>query len=101
MTDAAASQAVDHLADALDACATDLGRNGKLVDGAARVVVRVGDGGAIDGLNVTLAPGSAVAANALLCLITPIKLMTFEPIDGGARAFAIEAAWGPHLAAGK
>jgi len=100
MSDETASRAVDHLADALDACATDLGRQGKLVDGAARVVAMIGADGSVGGLNVKLAPGAAVAANALLCLITPLKLTTFDVGDGGSRGFAIEATWGPGAAGG-
>jgi hypothetical protein len=101
MTNDIASRAVDHLADALDSCATDLGRQGKLVDGAARIVAMVGADGAVSGLNVKLAPGSAVAANALLCLVTPLKLTTFDPGaagDAAQRGFAIEATWGPKVA---
>ncbi len=94
-----AARAVDHLADALDSCATELGRQGKLVDGAARIVAMVGSDGAVSGLNVKLAPGAAVAANALLCLVTPLKLTTFDVADAGStRGFAIEASWGPRVA---
>jgi hypothetical protein len=104
MSNELASRAVDHLADALDSCATELGRQGKLVDGTARIVAMVGADGAVGGLNVKLAPGAAVAANALLCLVTPLKLTTFdagEASDAGsaARGFAIEASWGPRVAA--
>jgi hypothetical protein len=93
-----AARAVDHLADALDSCATEVGRQGRLVDGAARIVAMVGPDGAITGLNVKLAPGAAVAANALLCLVTPLKLTTFPAADAdaGSRGLAIEATWGPH-----
>ena len=102
MSDEIASRAVDHLADALDTCATDLGRRGKLVDGAARVVVMIGNDGTVAGLNVKLSPGSAVAANAILCLITPLKLTTFPVVqaDAGARGMAIESTWGPRSVAG-
>ena len=102
MSDEIASRAVDHLADALDTCATELGRQGKLVDGAARVVVMIGNDGTVAGLNVKLSPGSAVAANAILCLITPLKLTTFPVVQGdaGARGMAIESTWGARAAAG-
>jgi hypothetical protein len=105
MSDDVAFRVVDHLADALDSCATDLGRQGKLVDGAARVVAMIGADGAVSGLNVKLAPGAAVAANALLCLVTPLKLTTFDPVastgdgEGKPRGLAIEATWGPRVAA--
>jgi hypothetical protein len=104
MSNDVAFRVVDHLADALDSCATDLGRQGKLVDGAARVVAMIGADGAVSGLNVKLAPGAAVEANALLCLVTPLKLTTFDPAasagdgDGKSRGLAIEATWGPRVA---
>ncbi len=92
-----ARRAIDHLADALDTCATDLGRQGRLVDGAARVVAMIGGDGAVVGLNVKVSPGASVAANALLCVITPLKLTSFPPADAdaGSRGIAIETAWGP------
>jgi len=44
----------------------------------------------------TVAPGDAVAANALLCVMSPLRLMSFAPSDGSAgRAFSIDATWGP------
>ncbi len=94
-----AARAVDHLADALDACAKDLGKQGKLVEGAIRVVAMFGSDGVVSGLNVKVAPGTAVAANAILCVITPLKLTTLPGLDGdaGTRGVAIEATWGPVL----
>jgi hypothetical protein len=91
-----ASRAVDRIADKMDACALDLARQGKLVDGAVRVVAPVGTDGAIGALNVKLAPGNGVAANAILCVIAPLKLLAFPPAEGdaGARGLAIEAEWG-------
>jgi hypothetical protein len=94
--DAMAARVIDHLADVLDACATNLGREGKLVDGAVRVVAQIAPDGSIAGLNVKTAPGAAVAANAILCVIAPLKLTSFPPAesDAGARGLAIEATWG-------
>ena len=87
------SAAVDRLADTLQSCAADLQKRGKLVSGAVRVVAQIGSDGLVTGVNVKVAPGAT--ANALLCVIAPVKLLTFPPSDGdaGARGMAIEAAW--------
>ncbi len=91
-----ASGAVGHLADSLDACATGLARNGRLVDGAVRVSATIGPEGSVSVSHVTVAPGDAVAANALLCVIAPLKMITFTPVDAKAqRGIAIDASWGP------
>ena len=94
LPDADARRAIDHLADALDACATDLGRHDKLVDGAVRVVAQIAPDGSVSGLNVKV--GQAATANAILCVIAPLKLTAFPPseADAGARGLAIEATWG-------
>jgi hypothetical protein len=86
---------VDHLADELEACAARLEREGKLADdGAGRVVAAVDAGGTIRGVNVKAAPGAAVAANFLVCVVAPLRLASFGPTDAGTRGLAIEAAWG-------
>jgi hypothetical protein len=92
-----ASRAADHLADALDACATHLAGSGKLVDGAIRVEASVAPDGATTVSRLTVAPGDAVAANALLCVVAPLKLTTFPPAgsDAGPRGLAIDTSWGP------
>jgi hypothetical protein len=74
-----ARAAVDRLADSLDTCATDQGRQGRLVDGAARVAVQIDDSGNIAGASVKY---------------DPVKMLTFPPTDAGARGFAVEAIWG-------
>jgi hypothetical protein len=91
----------EHLADALDACATNLATKGKLVDGAIRIDAAVAPGGAVAVTHVTIAPGDAVAANALLCVMVPLKQTMFAPAasDGSGRMFAIDASWGPRGAA--
>jgi hypothetical protein len=96
----AASRVVDALADSMDVCATDLGRKGRLVDGAIRLRGSIDANGAVALNQVTVAPGDAVAANALLCVIAPLKLKSFGPrpadeADAGARTIAIDASWGP------
>jgi hypothetical protein len=91
----------DRMADALDACATSLAAKGKLVDGAIRLEAMISRDGDIAVSRVTVAPGDAVAANALLCVVTPLKLTTFPPgsEDAGVRSFAVDASWGPATAA--
>jgi hypothetical protein len=91
--------AVEHLADTLDACATDLAQHGKLVDGAVRVRMAIAPDGAPLVSHVDVAPGNAVAANAILCVLAPLKLLTFPASDPNAgataRTMAIDATWGP------
>lgn len=89
-----ANAIVDHLADDLERCAMTLASQKMLVEGAARVVAVAGPNGT-PGLNVKLAPGDAVAQNALMCLIAPVRAVTFPPSKSGPPGFAIEATWGP------
>jgi hypothetical protein len=101
--DSTSRAAVDRLASALSTCAADLAKQGKLVDGAARVVIPVDDGGIVGAPQVEFAPGAAVAANGLLCVVAPVRMLTFPPApsDAGAnaprRAIALELAWGEEL----
>lgn len=93
MGDGEARQIVEHIADELERCATGLEAQGLLVEGAARVVAVAGSNGT-PALNVRLAPGDAVAQNALLCLIAPVRTVTFTPSKAGTPGLAIEATWG-------
>ena len=90
--------ATDRVADAMQRCGAALAAKGKWVRGAGRVVALIGPDGNLSGLQVKIAPGADVAANAILCFIAPIKSLTFPPADGdgGAvqRGIALEAAWG-------
>lgn len=92
LAEADARKITERLADDLEACATRLERDGTLVEGAARVVFQGGERGGVEGLNVRVAPGSDVAANALLCIVAPIRSLTLA--SKGA-ALAIEASWQP------
>ncbi len=100
-----ARAAIDHLADALDTCATEEGRRGTLASGAARVVAQIDGDGRVAGTSVRIDPGASsagVAQNAVLCLVAPTKLLVFPALnaspDAGvspaARGMAIEALWG-------
>jgi hypothetical protein len=96
-----ARSAVDRIADALDVCATEQASAGKLTDGASRIIAVVAQDGTISGTNVTVSPPeSGVQANALLCLVAPVRSLSFPPTTSTAqRALAIEAMWGrdvPH-----
>jgi len=97
---AEAARVVERLADSLEACAEELARSGKLVEGAARIAAEVSPGGSPTGLALKVAPGAAVTANALLCFITPFKLTSFSPVEPSSprRGLAVEATWGPRLA---
>jgi hypothetical protein len=94
-----ARAAGEHLADALDGCATELGRRGTLVEGAARVAASIGADGTVEAVALTTTPGDAVKAQALLCIVSPVKLLSFPAVPLGAdratsRALVVEATWG-------
>jgi hypothetical protein len=90
-----ANATVDTIADTLDGCAKRLDAAGKLTSGAARVVAIIDKGGAVAGLKPTFSAGGGVEANAILCLVAPIKQLTFAPTsDDAQRGIAIEATWG-------
>lgn len=91
---AIARAAIDRLADALDTCATEEGRRGTLVNGAARVVAQIDGDGRVSGTSVRFDPGAGVAQNAVVCLVAPAKMLAFPPADAGTRGMAIEALWG-------
>jgi len=91
----AARAMVERLADDLERCATMLEAQGSLVEGAVRIVAVAGPDGT-PALNVRLAPGDAVAQNALLCIIAPVRATPLPPAGNGVTpGLAIEATWGP------
>jgi hypothetical protein len=89
-----ARAAVDRLADRLDACITDEARKGGPVEGAARVVAQIDATGAVAATRVRIDPGASSASNAVVCLVAPMKLLTFPPGSADGRGIAIEALWG-------
>ena len=89
-----AREAIDRLADGLDACATEQGRRGSPTDGAARVVAPIEPNGTVGAPTVRIDPGAGVAQGAVLCLVAPVRLLTFPPSDAGVRGIAVEALWG-------
>jgi hypothetical protein len=94
MRDEDAHAVVDRIADDLESCASNLQQKGALVDGAARIVAIAAPNGT-PALSVRLAPGDAVAQNALVCIIAPVRATTFASATSGTPGFAIEATWGP------
>ena len=97
----ASALVIDRMADSLDACATRLATAGKLAPGAARIAARIERDGAPSGLALTLTPGPGPTANALLCVVSPFKLVRFASadVDPATRGIAIEAVWGAASAA--
>ncbi len=89
-----ARAAVERLADRLDACITEASRNGGPVEGAARVIAQIDATGAVAATQVRIDPGSGGASNAVVCLVAPMKLLTFPPATADGRGIAIEAIWG-------
>ncbi len=96
MSDVDAKEIVDRLANDLEECSQRLLAQGTLVEGAARIVAVAGPNGT-PALNVRLAPGDAVAQNALLCLVAPVRAITFPraTTSNATPGMAIEATWGP------
>jgi len=90
-----AARAVDSVADQLDACERDLRSKNRFVAGAIRIVAQIDDRGAVEGVNVKMSDDKGAAANAILCVVAPLRLLTFPPNagDAGARGIAIEASW--------
>ena len=93
-----AREAIDRIADALDACATDQQRQGAAAEGAARVVAAVEPDGSVGPPTVRVDPGEGVARSAIVCFVAPVRLLRFPPVDAGARGIAVEALWGTLVA---
>lgn len=95
MKDEDARAIVERLANELERCAAALEAKRLLVEGAVRIAAVAGPEGT-PALNVRLAPGDAVAQNALVCIIAPFRAMMLPPPNAqGSPGLAIEATWGP------
>jgi len=92
-----AHAAIDRLADALDTCATEQARKGGAASGAARIVAQIEPNGSVAGTSLKVDPGSGVAESAVLCIVAPLRMLTFPATDAGTRGMAIEALWGKVL----
>jgi hypothetical protein len=95
MTDADAARIVDRVADDLESCARRLEQRNELVEGALQLVAVTGSRGTAEITDVRFAPGGPVAANALECIVAPLRANAFPAATkAGVPAVAIEATWG-------
>lgn len=93
--DADARRVVDRVADELESCAQRLETSGALATGAASLVAIAGPRGNAEISDIRFAPGGAVAANALECIVAPLRANAFPAATkAGVPAVAIEATWG-------
>jgi hypothetical protein len=96
MSDADAQRIVDRIADDLESCARVVEQRGDLVEGAVQLVAVTGSRGTGEVTDIRLAPGGPVAANALECILAPLRASTLPAATkAGVPALAIEATWGP------
>lgn len=96
MSDADAHRIVDRIADDLESCARRLEQRGELAIGAVQLVAATGPRGTAEVTDIRFAPGGPVAANALECIVAPLRASPFPPAtDAGLPALAIEATWQP------
>jgi hypothetical protein len=96
MTDEDARHILERVADDLEACAARLEPRGELVEGALSLVAVTGPRGNAEVTDVRFAPGGPVAANALACVIAPLRASTFPAAsDRGLPALALDATWAP------
>jgi hypothetical protein len=96
MSDAEAHRIVDRIADDLESCARRVEQRGELASGAVQLVAVTGSRGTAEVTDMRLAPGGPVAANALECIVAPLRASTLPAATkAGVPALAIEATWGP------
>jgi hypothetical protein len=97
MKDEDARRIVDRIADELETCARRLEESGTLVEGALQLVAVTGARGTAEVTDIRFAPGGPVAANALECIVAPLRASPFPAgTDAGVPAVAIEATWSPN-----
>lgn len=95
-----AQRIVDRVVDELEACARRLEERGALVEGAVQLVAITGPRGTAEVTDIRFAPGGPVAANALECIVAPLRASPFPAgTDAGLPAVAIEATWAPNRTA--
>lgn len=100
MSDADAQRIVDRVADDLETCARRVEQRGELVEGAVQLVAVTGSRGNAEVTDLRLAPGGPVAANALECVVAPLRASSLPAASkAGVPALAIEATWGPAVRA--
>lgn len=96
MSDADARRLVDRVADDLETCARRVEQRGELAEGAVQLVAVTGSRGNAEVTDLRVAPGGPVAANALECIVAPLRASSLPAASkAGVPALAIEATWGP------
>jgi len=103
MTDPEAQRVADRVADELETCARRLQQRGDLVEGAVTLVAITGSRGTAEVTDIRFAPGGPVAANALECIVAPLRAgpllvragRPLQATNAEVPAVAIEATWGP------
>lgn len=99
MSETDAHRIVDRIADDLETCARRLETRSDLVEGAVSLVAFTGPRGNAEVSDIRFAPGGPVAANALECIVSPLRTTTFPAVvKAGLPAVAIEATWAPNRA---
>ncbi len=95
MTAEAAARSVDRIADELETCARRVEQRRELAPGAIQLVAITGSRGMGEITDMKIAPGGPVAANALECIVAPLRASPFPAAtSAGIPALAIEATWG-------
>jgi len=95
----AAKDAIDRLAASFDNCLAKLEKQAPLKQGAARIIVPVDDVGLVSEPLVKLSDTTPdTKVTTLLCLVAPLKMLTFPPPgpgspEAGTRGMAVEATW--------
>jgi hypothetical protein len=92
---AVARAAVDRLAEILGTCAAPAPDGGTAAAGAARVVARIDAGGTVVATSVRVDPPGPAVTQAALCLVAPLRRLTFPAAGDDTRGLAVEALWGP------
>jgi hypothetical protein len=83
---------VDRLADAASAC---FKHSKQVAPGATRITLPIDEGGTTGAPGTAFSP-PASAAIGMVCILAPLRLMTFTP--GATRSITVEAAWGNDIA---
>ncbi|MCL2724050.1 MAG: hypothetical protein FWD69_06390 [Polyangiaceae bacterium] len=89
-----ASRIADLIANELESCAVSKERDGTLAVGAASLVLVATARGTVVS-DLRLSPGGPVAANALECLVAPVRTIQLPSTDAGITALALDATWNP------
>lgn len=94
MTEQDAQRIVERIADDLELCARRLDEQKLLVPGALQLVAMTGTRGNAEITDMRVAPGGAVAAGALECVLAPLRASAFPVVTpAGTPALAVDVMW--------